>query len=206
MSNFSIVIPTMWFSNKLDCLINELINSELVDEILIIDNNKFSENKTKITSDKLKIITQDNNIFVNPAWNLGVRLSKNENIILSNDDLCIDNINKIFTEILNTSFDFIGLDYQNINKSDGITITESLGGMSKGFGCFMFIKKSKYIPIPDNIKIWYGDAILYNNIKNRGKMSCNNINIELSKTIKSINNSIETIKQDEINYNLWKSI
>ena len=35
MNKFSVIIPTMWFSNKLECLINELIKSELVGEIMI---------------------------------------------------------------------------------------------------------------------------------------------------------------------------
>jgi len=204
MDKFSIIIPTMWFSNKLDCLIEELIKSELVNEIIIIDNNKSSNNKTTIINEKLLILPQEENIFVNPAWNLGVTISKNENIILSNDDLCISNINKILLSILNTKFDFIGLDYQNINKNDEIIITQTSGGMNKCFVCFMFVKKNKYIQIPENIKIWFGDAILYNSIENKGKLSVNNCNIELSKTIKSISNSLETIKQDEINYNLWK--
>ena len=204
MNKFSIVIPTMWFSSKLECLIEELIKSELVEEIIIIDNNTLSNNKTKIVSEKLKVLPQKENIFVNPAWNLGVKISKNENIIISNDDLCITNINKVLLEILNTNFDFIGLDYQNINNNNGVIITKTSGGMTKGFGCFMFIKKNKYIQIPENIKIWFGDAILYNNIENKGKLSCDNFIIELSKTIKSMSNSLETIKQDEINYNLWK--
>jgi hypothetical protein len=206
MNKFSIIIPTMWFSSKLECLIEELIKSELVEEIIIIDNNTLSNNKTKIVSEKLKVLSQKENIFVNPAWNLGVEISKNENIIISNDDLCITNINKVLLEILNTNFDFIGLDYQNINNNDGVIITKTSGGMTKGFGCFMFIKKNKYIQIPENIKIWFGDAILYNNIENKGKLSCDNFIIELSKTIKSMSNSLETIKQDEINYNLWKLI
>ncbi len=196
----------MWFSSKLECLIEELIKSELVEEIIIIDNNTLSNNKTKIVSEKLKVLSQKENIFVNPAWNLGVEISKNENIIISNDDLCITNINKVLLEILNTNFDFIGLDYQNINNNDGVIITKTSGGMTKGFGCFMFIKKNKYIKIPENIKIWFGDTILYNNIENKGKLSCDNFTIELSKTIKSMSNSLETIKQDEINYNLWKLI
>jgi len=206
MNKFSIIIPTMWFSSKLECLIGELIKSELVEEIIIIDNNILSNNKTKIVSEKLKVLPQKENIFVNPAWNLGVEISKNENIIISNDDLCITNINKVLLEILNTNFDFIGLDYSNINKNDEVIITKTSGGMTKGFGCFMFIKKNKYIQIPENIKIWFGDAILYNNIENKGKLSCDNFIIELSKTIKSMSNSLETIKQDEINYNLWKLI
>ena len=204
MNKFSVIIPTMWFSNKLECLINELIKSELVGEIIVIDNNTLSNNKTQIINEKLIILPQTENIFVNPAWNLGVNISKNENIIISNDDLCITNINKVLLEILNTNFDFIGLDYPNINKNDEVIITKTTGGMTKGFGCFMFIKKNKYIPIPDNIKIWFGDAILHNSIENKGRLSCNNFDIELSKTIKSISNSLETIKQDEINYNLWK--
>lgn len=206
MNKFSIIIPTMWFSNKLKCLVDELLKSELVDEIIIVDNNTSSNDKINFINDRIKILPQKENIFVNPAWNLGVNISKNQNIIISNDDLCISKINNILLEIIKTDFDFIGLDYQNINKNDEVIINRAPGGMTKGFGCFMYVKKDKYIQIPDNIKIWFGDAILHNTIENKGKLSCNNVDIELSKTIKSISNSLETIKQDEINYNLWKLI
>ena len=36
---------------------------------------------------KVQRLEQDNNIFVNPAWNLGVEQAKNENICICNDDV-----------------------------------------------------------------------------------------------------------------------
>ena len=47
-------------------------------EIIVIDNNTLSNNKTQIINEKLIILPQTENIFVNPAWNLGVNISKNE--------------------------------------------------------------------------------------------------------------------------------
>ena len=42
---------------------------------------KIFEQENEIT-DKIKLITKGHNIFVNPAWNWGVEVSKNENLVI----------------------------------------------------------------------------------------------------------------------------
>jgi len=197
INNFSVIIPTMWKSDKIFCLINELINSELIDDIIIIDNDTTKKPKFILDSKKINHIKNKTNLYVNPSWNIGVNLSKNNDIIISNDDLCVKNIDEILKKIRLSDYDLIGLDYANLNKNNSVVITDKKGGMTKGFGCFFYIKKNKYIKIPNEIKIWYGDTILHDLIPNKGKMSFDDINIELSKSVKSTPNLIEILKNDK---------
>jgi hypothetical protein len=34
---------------------------------------------------------------------------------------------------------------------------EQISVRNRGFGCALFIKKENYVPIPDDLKIWFGD-------------------------------------------------
>ena len=83
----TVVIPTLQ-KNKiiLSNLIRSLDSDEFVDEIILIDN---SLQGFKGNSKKLKVIMPDKNLYVNPSWNLGVKLAKNEIIALLNDDFII---------------------------------------------------------------------------------------------------------------------
>ena len=70
-----------------------------------------------------------------------------------------------------------------------------------GFGTCMVLQKKNYVTIPDEIKIWYGDDILYYTNKNRGKFSVQKINFEMSKTVNSVKGVKEIItKNDRPNF------
>lgn len=202
---FSIIVPTMWIPTNFIIAIEEYLKSPLVGEIIIIDNNP----KLRVIlpeDNRIKIFTKGYNIFVNPAWNWGVNNTNNENLLILNDDLYIKNIDDILKILSVSTFDFVGLDYKNINSNKGVILTQKKGDMTNGFGCFLFIKKSKYILIPEDIKIWYGDRILFNLIPNKGEISFDGIQIELSKTIKSSNHFIDIINKDKENFKKWTSI
>jgi len=194
---FSVIMPTMWMSDKTSCMIVELSKSKLIDEIIIIDNNPEKSIKLDNLSGKFKIIKNKENIYVNPSWNLGVKMSKNNNLIITNDDLCIKNIDKVLDKIQSSEFDLIGLDLVNLNKDSQVMIKSKTGEMEKGFGCFFYVKKSKFVPIDNEIKIWYGGLIFNNIINNKGVMSFGDIDFELSKTVKSTNNLSEILKNDK---------
>ena len=84
---FSIIIPTMQKDlDVLGMLLSELQESPYVGEIILIDNaNKALE----CNYSKLKVFPQKQNLFVNPAWNLGIKLSSKEfeYFGIINDDL-----------------------------------------------------------------------------------------------------------------------
>ena len=81
-SNFSIIIPTLWRCDRILELLDELEKCTAVDEIILIDNNdSYSKNVNK-TFTKIKLISNKENMYVNPSWNLGVKKSRNSNIAI----------------------------------------------------------------------------------------------------------------------------
>ncbi len=61
----------------------------------------------------------------------------------------------------------------------------------------LLLLQEKYIIIDNEIKIWYGDLILHNLIKNKGIISFNRIDIELSKTVKNTTNLTNILTKDK---------
>ena len=98
----SIVIPTMWRSNKILKMLPIYEKSELVKEVIIIDNDpKLTPNLKPYT--KVLYYTNGNNIYVNPAWNLGYTLSSHR-VILANDDIIIDELDNVLNLLINSDF------------------------------------------------------------------------------------------------------
>jgi hypothetical protein len=52
MKNYTIVIPTMWKSLIIDQLLDECVNSKLITQIILIDNNPSLKKKLTL-SDKI---------------------------------------------------------------------------------------------------------------------------------------------------------
>lgn len=165
MKNFSVIIPTMWKSDYLLKMIEVYDNSEFIDEVIIIDNEP--DKQTPITSDKVKIHTKGENIYVNPAWNMGVSLSKTPYIIIANDDIIIDG--EEFKTLLELSLGhlkentIIGPSMHCFKQKglvkEGIKITKTDDNFNYGFGTFMIMKRTSYTIIPDDILIFHGDVI-----------------------------------------------
>ena len=144
------IMPTLWRARE---IYNSIDNFKKITnknvELILIDNknSNFVDTDPRIT-----VIKCSKNIFVNPAWNLGVKLAKNEYICLLNDDIhfnfttIINNFQKIWSEYKN-----VGIIGYNANKrteynvdlnndSDVLTLTE-INSVPIGFGCCMFMKK-----------------------------------------------------------------
>jgi len=153
---FSVIIPTMWKSNRTLKLLEDLNNCQLVNEIIIIDNNPSERPEFNIS--KCKVIEQKENIYVNPAWNLGVKISKNELIVICNDDINFS-VNEIFDYVNKNKkmLGCIGVHPQSYvsNNKIGMELGYHTGG--GGWGCLMFCKKENWIQIPEDLKIGYGD-------------------------------------------------
>ena len=117
---FSIIIPTMQKCNKvLDMLIYELVEEPLVGEIIIIDNSQ--KGFKNYSNGKIKIVIPENNLYVNPAWNSGIKLAKYDCIGILNDDLIIPK--NLFRQIYyfltnNKNVGLIGLDSTVITNTD----------------------------------------------------------------------------------------
>jgi hypothetical protein len=155
----------MWLSDYLLKMIQIYDKMDAVDEIIIIDNAPTKQ--IKLDSPKVKIITKGQNIYVNPAWNLGVLNSKNNHIIIANDDLLFDEADLF--NLINISVPYLKdnvvigpsmhcFKHMGVIK-DGLKITKHVDAFTFGFGTFMIMKKTSYTIIPDDILIFHGDVI-----------------------------------------------
>ena len=197
MNKFSIIIPTLWKSPFLLELLDELDKSELVGEIILVENKI---NPEPLTYNKLIRVGLSENIYVNPAWNLGISISNNDLIGLCSDDILfspnflLENILK-HSNLLG-SFGVNPDSFKLTENSFNIKPGERIGG---GWGSLLFLKKSMYVPIPNSLKIWYGDNWIAGTAGTPYNFTCP-IKTKLSTT----SNSPEfesVIKQDSLEWN-----
>ena len=152
---WSVIIPTLWKSDRIHQLLTDLNSCDEVGEIILIDN-AFGE---PITLDKVKHYRLRENIFVNPAWNLGVTLANNEHIALINDDVNFDT--NVFSWLLTQDYGTCGMAWENYNIKDkrNYQLFE-LKERPYGWGCAIFTSKSDYNMINETLKIACGDEWL----------------------------------------------
>jgi hypothetical protein len=160
LPKYTIVIPTLWKSNRIHTLLKNLIECDYVDEIILIDNSsEFKNYYDKL--DKVIVLTPVVNIYVNPAWNYGVKLSKNNCIAIINDDITFDTkiFGKLDEETLKT-YGFVGMDgvnYEILNDDETKWEIKETKSKPYGWGCLILFHKENWMPIPEEMKIWYGD-------------------------------------------------
>lgn len=172
----SVVVPTMWryepFQFVLECLLDE----EIVSEIILIDNDPSKAphwvNNLVLSNrgSKIRYVRNEYNIFVNPAFNLGVEMAKNENICIINDDVHFASNTLYAAEKFMDEHKECGVlgicpgetKFGQPPFRDG-TIDfvqwrpEESPGMFFGFCMLFFVRKSEWLPIPHGLDIYYGD-------------------------------------------------
>jgi len=161
MDKFSVIIPTIWKSPYTETLLERFCYSDYVGEVILIDN---APSKT-IDLPKLVHIKEKENTFVNPAWNKGVSISKYDYITISNDDILfdVDEYYYYFQQLLNLNklqdLGFIGSHSENykIENSTSPAFINYDRNFGYGWGCLFSFHKSVWRPIPNQLKIWYGD-------------------------------------------------
>lgn len=188
----SVIIPTMWKPPHLEKMLPLLDRHPLIGEIIIIDNDRTKTNHELLKKNsKLKYFTFDGgNIFVNPAWNCGANVSKYDKLFILNDDCLVNlvSLNQIYDMIIpeNGLLGFSEHSYCNyeldsfdllcnagygsnliIKQIDPGDYKKTTGMPHFYYGSAMFIHKKNYYKIPENLKIYYGDLMLYlMNLKN----------------------------------------
>jgi len=203
----SVILPTLWRLEFEEQLV-KLHESSIVGEILLINNDRRNTpawfNPEKFI--KLTEIIPYTNIFVNPAWNLGVRSANYEHIMLQSDDVVSSNydfLEEIDCELTNDDC-LIGVDRScydvmlSLNKSNDKIQFNDISNSSRdlGFGCMMFFRKNSYKPISNEYLIWRGDDFMIDRYKHMNKKVKTIINLPLAGTRMSV-----TVDSPEFN---WK--
>ena len=181
MSKVSAIIPTLWKAKEFtDHLVDVLVEDKSVGEIIIIDNAP-----TDFFYDNEKVVTlkQEENIYVNPSWNLGVEESDYDKFIIFNDDIIIPyNFVSQLEYLLTEEKGIVGVDVRGVIQvdsfsSENITFLDrkmslkTIVNRNWGFGIAFGGHKKSYHNIPENIRIWYGDDYLVQMNNEAGKIN-----------------------------------
>jgi len=176
----SVILPTLWKLEFEDQLIL-LHNNELIKEIILI-NNDTTATPEWINFKKYKKIIEVrpySNIFVNPSWNLGVKMASEEKIMLHSDDVISASYDflSLINDTLNKEECIIGIGKNSYEHNNGNINLENISNRPRdvGFGCSMFLNKKNYKEIPSHYLIWRGDDLLIDLHKNKN-MNVYNIN------------------------------
>lgn len=213
----SVVMPTMWRNNKTIRLLGSLNSDPNISEIILIDNDVKSKNVDLSKFSKVKYVPQVENIYVNPAWNLGVSLCKSEIICIVNDDIYFDsNIVSDYVIKHSDNLGVFGLNMHSAMRSNRgeISKIELISKEDKrksiigaGFGMLMFVKKSNWKPIPKDLKIWYGDNWIIRIHKNVYKLNLHGSNLEVDRHTTAGSKELrEVTRKDTLEWSTYKDI
>lgn len=202
---FSIVIPTLQKDNQvLNLLIDELTECKYVGEIIVIDNSR----KGFAASDKVRVIIPEENLYVNPAWNLGVSESRYELVGILNDDIIFpkNSFEQIHDFLLKNQFGFLGLDsIKRCEKSeildypeDGEVKFSPIDVRDNCWGSAIFGRKENFCHIPDDIKIWCGDDFLFKKNLSLQNYKMHGVNIKHLHSNTSSMKEFDEIKQNDV--------
>ena len=179
MNKFTIVVPTMWRYAPFLNFLEDLVEFDQVDDIIVINNNIASTPTNLVLQhSKIRMVNHPANVYVNPAFNQGVAMAKNDKICLLNDDMIFDF--KIFyhvDRVLNEHSGVIGISpgLDEFNQppftSGAIKIIPWAGHHSFGFGCLMFVHKAWWIDIPKEFALYYGDNWIFDTCIIRGRQN-----------------------------------
>jgi glycosyltransferase involved in cell wall biosynthesis len=173
----SFVIPTLWKAPEItSILIDQFERCEHDYELIIIDNaGSGYEN----SNPKIRVLMAKENIGVNPAWNIGVKEARYDYVCLVNDDIAFNVTNFIhnINEFVKNQGEFHLIAPYDTHGSSGYFSTsinrdqdiwwkdrKTMTHKEFGMGCFMLFPKQVWIEIPEEIKIYYGDDILWYNV------------------------------------------
>jgi len=212
-----LVIPTLWIPTSFHRALNVYIKSEAIQSIILVDNNpagRTDEIQSLLSCDKITILEQSKNLFVNASWNLGVsRITKPDALVgILNDDILIPHtiLEKLRVQLKDQE-GITGL-LQAESGDPDLLIQEivydpcrNIGAQYRGFGSALFFKKKDYVPINSSLKIWFGDDWLLRNSTKVNGIKSSKIEIANNITISRLKKSRwfkELIQKDKAAANM----
>ena len=211
---FSIIIPTLF---RCESILNELLESlyedDSVSEVILIDNTVFVDPiPTLKFNNKMTMYSVGENLFVNPSWNYGVSIAKEDYIAILNDDITIPN--NLFTVLGQADLEEIGMigachpmiDQVEQPKRFDVEQAELVSVLERmwGYGIFMAMHKSHYFNIPEEMKIWCGDDYLFHQNRVAGRQNYTLVcPIQTKMSVTSNDPVFDNIKDNDVEvYNL----
>lgn len=159
---FSVILPTLQRSPWLLPVLDIYREHPLVAEVIVI-NNAGPRAPLPRLGPKVRVLDQDENIFVNPAWNLGAREAQSEHLIVSNDDVLFPpSLIDAVACRLGPSVGMIGPHTRCRHTERGRPpIFVPAYERKPLYGVLFFMARSSWVPIPDDLLVWCGDDWLF---------------------------------------------
>lgn len=186
MSRYSVIIPTMWKAPELfEKALQSYASNVLVNEVIIVNNAVEKTPYWEVLKHwKVKMLDQAENIFVNPAWNLGVSYSSEDLLCIANDDVVVDSnvFSRLKSEVTpETGVYGLNAGIKELNQPE---ITDGSIQLYEWrpsdhihcFGQFMVLHRNNWVDIPEGMKISMGDDFIFHNQLVNGRknyMICN---------------------------------
>jgi hypothetical protein len=200
----SVIIPTLWIPDGILERLYEISKIESVGEIILIDND-ISKNMDLSHISKIVHIKEPKNAYSIPSWNKGVSLAKYDKLLILNDDVETnwDIINQV-NEYITPDKGLIGAGVSCWQYKGGNPELHPIGGRQACYACLFFVHKDVYMPIPDGMKVWYGDDWLFSETMGSGKLNYEITNWKMggkSEQTSGLSKFDEIKKSDGIFYN-----
>jgi hypothetical protein len=176
----SVIVPTKWENEYFIDFLERLLESEVVGEVIIINNDVSNTPESEVLVDeKVRLYNTEKNLYVVPAWNVGIEMSHYDKVCIMSD--CIEFDLQLLTKADNFLKPEIGMlgvltpegtDNTYINNfTDGeIDFVPSMRSdpttrpAPVGMHRLFFVNKSDYTHIPV-VKIFHGATMLWKRIE-----------------------------------------
>ncbi len=168
-----LIIPTLWRPPALVTILTNTLNSSMVERLVLIDNAPEQQPTAAcgvLQHPKLVWLPQPSNLYVNQAWNLGMEQIGDADVVVGilNDDIAIPDA---VLKALNA-------DWGTRDPADAVVMgllpppaeptpwalepvsyqpQQSIGVQCRGFGSALFLRRRHFQPIPQELRIWFGD-------------------------------------------------
>ncbi len=176
----TVIIPTLQKNPLFPLLLRNLHQDPRIKEIIIIDN---SLQGIAFPSPKVRVLEVEENIFVNPAWNLGMRHCTTDYWCLMNDDIMLCPFFCSFVlEMLQPDMGVVGIldntvkcvelsEYKQPIAHAEMMVLRKMSHLCYCFGIAMFGHRDAYVPIPEELKVFFGDNFLIYANRARGRQN-----------------------------------
>jgi hypothetical protein len=149
-------------------MLERYLHEPLVGEVIVVNNASMP---LGVENRKIRVLDQKENIFVNPAWNLGVREARFPLLAIANDDLLFDTeiFSRMRSILSKRSVGLVGAHsscFDSLNGSTEFSLKPAYR-RSFGFGTLMFMDRTRYHVIPNELRIWFGDDYIFHRQRRR---------------------------------------
>lgn len=161
VSDFSVIIPTLQRAKELPELVELCAAHPRVLEVLVINN---APAPLAWGSPKVRVLQQAENIYVNPAWNLGARQALGRYLAILNDDITLDAsvFDVVLPRLRRRTTGAIGIGASCLTAtSDSRPYFSPAFIRNPSFGIAMFLRRDTWVPIPEDMLIWFGDDWIF---------------------------------------------